>query len=640
MSSTSEEWVGGGGEEDLGRVEKLEKLLRALQDIKRENVRLRSNFVDLQAVHKELRANNEELQEENNVLRSDLVSREAEVSATVEELAQELEQSYKNFEEAKSHILTQTEAKALEERLRTEIEGPFLAKIDQLDGLVHEKIEDCTELWKVQEVLKEELANTTRRLQNDLEVQESRYSALLEEVEETKKLTELFGQDPNEVTRAKNELEVQCLSLEQQQKSLLDEVKQEREARLRADAEVQKEVKALNEARAEWWESESRLKSKNDTLHRQCEHLQEEMRKTKERDAELHKELLQAQKDLSKQKSELEAFSVQREAERTLDESNVLKLKSNLERDKRTLENSMASQEKRLALLTTQHMKEIKDLQDEHKEYVGKLEAANARLKLSGIENDAKDRASMMETQKRLSQLQMELDSGVEKIVTLERTNALLKEENSVLKDKVDSAEETARKLQTEVIRCKKENSAILQDLEKQTDKCLRSSSEAERLEREKKKLEHEFDQVEDRLRSCRRSYEDQIKVKEAELEDSRRNFALERATTTKRHEEAQQSAIKTYLNANANLKRKLGKAEENSSRLEREYTLLLIKVAELEAERKELRMQLNFGLSDLSAGTLGLSSNIRTLASDIMRETDDSAADDDVALALAAVGA
>ena len=38
--------------------------------------------------------------------------------------------------------MTQTEAKALEERLRSEIEGPYLAKIDELDNAVHEKIED------------------------------------------------------------------------------------------------------------------------------------------------------------------------------------------------------------------------------------------------------------------------------------------------------------------------------------------------------------------------------------------------------------------------------------------------------------------------------------------------------------------
>ena len=59
-----------------------------------------------------------------------------------------------------------------------------------------------------------------------------------------------------------------------------------------------------------------------------------------------------------------------------------------------------------------------------------------------------------------------------------------------------------------------------------------------------------------------------------------------------------------------------------------------------MEAERKELRMQLNFGLSDLSAGTFGLSSNIRTLASDILTPSDDGGNDDEVALALAAVGA
>ena len=40
MSSSSDVTDAVAMEEDLGRVEKLEKLLRALQDIKRENVRL------------------------------------------------------------------------------------------------------------------------------------------------------------------------------------------------------------------------------------------------------------------------------------------------------------------------------------------------------------------------------------------------------------------------------------------------------------------------------------------------------------------------------------------------------------------------------------------------------------------------
>ena len=55
MSSSSDVTDAVAMEEDLGRVEKLEKLLRALQDIKRENVRLRDNFSELQGVHRELR---------------------------------------------------------------------------------------------------------------------------------------------------------------------------------------------------------------------------------------------------------------------------------------------------------------------------------------------------------------------------------------------------------------------------------------------------------------------------------------------------------------------------------------------------------------------------------------------------------
>ena len=50
-----------------------------------------------------------------------------------------------------------------------------------------------------------------------------------------------------------------------------------------------------------------------------------------------------------------------------------------------------------------------------------------------------------------------------------------------------------------------------------------------------------------------------------------------ERAAGAKRQEETTQAAIRTYVGANAKLKRKLGKSEENASRLEREYTLLLI---------------------------------------------------------------
>ena len=49
--------------------------------------------------------------------------------------------------------------------------------------------------------------------------------------------------------------------------------------------------------------------------------------------------------------------------------------------------------------------------------------------------------------------------------------------------------------------------------------------------------------------------------------------------------------------------------------------------------------MQLNFGLSDLGTGSLGLASNLRTMAAGVVREAEDSN-EDDVALALAAVGA
>ena len=71
MSSSSDVTDAVAMEEDLGRVEKLEKLLRALQDIKRENVRLRDNFSELQGVHRELRESNAELEEENTAIRSD-----------------------------------------------------------------------------------------------------------------------------------------------------------------------------------------------------------------------------------------------------------------------------------------------------------------------------------------------------------------------------------------------------------------------------------------------------------------------------------------------------------------------------------------------------------------------------------------
>ena len=287
-------------------------------------------------------------------------------------------------------------------------------------------------------------------------------------------------------------------------------------------------------------------------------------------------------------------------------------------------------------------MKEVKDLQDEHRDYVARLEAANSKLQVSAVETGAKDRAAISEARKRLSQIQIELDASLDKVAALEREGAKTKEESGRLREEASSAGEAAMKLESEVARRKEENASLLRELEKVTDRSLRATSDAERLEREKKKAQHDFEQVEDKLRAVRRSCEDQLKSREAELEDLRRSSALERATTTRRHEEAQQSAIKTYLAANAKLKRRLGKAEENSARLEREYTLLLIKVAELEAERKELRMQLNFGLSDLDQGALGLGSNLRTLASSIMRdaEAEESTNEDDVALALAAVGA
>ena len=638
MSSSDTETPGEG--EDLGRVEKLEKLLRALQNVKRENVKLRDNFFSLQEIHRDLRGGYVELQEENNSLRTDLVSREAELSTTVEELAQELDQSYRQFEEAKAHILTQTEAKSLEERLRTEIEGPYLEKIDELDNIIHEKIEEYSELWKVQELLKEEHANSQRQLRSECEVHESRYEALLEEVEETKKITDLYSQDPNELKKASNEFEVRALSLEQQNKALLDKIKAEREGRLRAEVEAQEEMKSFNEARTKWREGEAEMRSKTDKLVRQCDHLQGELKKSKESEADLNKALLQAQKDLSAQKSDLEAFGVKRDSERALSEGRMVKMRSDFERERTALEASVGSQDKRIALLTTQHMKEIKDFQEDHATYVAKLEAANSKLKLSGIENAAKDRAEILETQKRAAKIQVELDLNVEKVVKLERANAQMKADNSDMKEEIEKKEAAARKMQADLARTKEEASSMVRDLEKHADKSLRSSSDLDRAEREKKKLQHDFEELEDRLRTTRRSYEDQIRASQAEAEDLRRTFALERSTSTRKHEEAQQSAIKTYLSANAKLKRKLGKSEENATRLEREYTLLLIKMAELEAERKELRMQLNFGLSDLSAGNLGLSSNIRTLASDIMRDPDESTNEDDVALALAAVGA
>jgi len=235
----------------------------------------------------------------------------------------------------------------------------------------------------------------------------------------------------------------------------------------------------------------------------------------------------------------------------------------------------------------------------------------------------------------------MELDAHADRALKLERTNAQLSQDSESVRAELETSRAAGRRTQADLASAKEESLRTARELEKQSDQCLRLSADAERLEREKRKLQHDLDQVEDRLRDSRRHFQDQLKARESELDESRRSFATERATTTKRHEEAQQAAIKTYSSANAQLTRKLKKAEDNSSRLEREYTLLLIKVAELEAERKELRMQLNFGLSDLSAGSLGLASNLRTLASDIVRgDADDAGADDEVALALAAVGA
>ena len=637
MSLSGEDSV---SEEEHGRIEKLEKLLRALQDIKSENARLRGNFYNLQEIHSELRSGYVELQEENNTLRSDFLSREVQLSSTVEELAQELDQSYKQFEEAKSHILTQTEAKHLEERLRNEIEGPFLAKIDELDNVIHEKIEDYSELWKVQEILKGDLESTRRRLQNELEVQESKHLALLEELEETKKITLLYSQDPNEVKKRSTELEVRIVEVEQQNKGLLDEIKAERNARLKAEVDAQKEVASFNSDRVSWKEKEADLRRKNDSMQRACTHYESEVEKSKKSEEDLNKALLQCQKELSDQKTALESYLVQRDAEKTLHESEVVKLKSDFSKERQQLENSIASSEKRISFLTSEHMKEVKNLHEEHKLYIGKLESTNSKLKQAMVENGAKDRATIVETQKKLSKVQIELDTNLEKVVKLDRTNTEVTEENSKLKEHIESKDGSNRKLHADLASCKDELLRTSHELEKQTDKCLRASADVDRLEREKRKLQQDYQQLEDRLRDSRRSYEEQIKSRDSELDESRRKFALERATTSKRQEEAQQSAVKSYLSANSQLKRKLTKCEEKSMRLEREYTLLLIKVAEIEAERKELRMQLNFGLSDLSAGTFGLSSNIRTLASDILTPSDDGGNDDEVALALAAVGA
>lgn len=639
MSSSSDVTDAVAMEEDLGRVEKLEKLLRALQDIKRENVRLRDNFSELQGVHRELRESNAELEEENTALRTDLASREVDLSATVEELAQELEQSYRQFEEAKSHILTQTEAKALEERLRSEIEGPYLAKIDELDNAVHEKIEDCSELWKVQEVLKEELSSTTRRLRNEIQVHESRYSALLEEVEETKKVAELYLNDPNEVAKAKSELEVRCLNLEQQNKSLLDEVTGEREARFRAEAEAQKEVRALNDARAEWIETEAKARSRNEELARRADHLQEELRRSKDREAELGKALLDAQREASMQKSELESSRVRFDADRALAESRLAKVKSELGRDKRALESSVTAQEKRIALLTAQHMREVKSLNDGHRDHCSKLEQELNRIRVERVEAGAKDRSEAVEARREAAKYRVELDAASERSAALERANSQLRGEAEKLRDERDCGEEAERRLQADLARSREEAASAARELEKQTDVGLRSSSEADRLGREAKRLRGELEQAADQLREAKREHDLAMKERERELEESRRARDAERAAGAKRQDETTQAAIRTYVGANAKLKRKLGKSEESASRLEREYTLLLIRVAELEAERKELRMQLNFGLSDLGTGSLGLASNLRTMAAGVVREAEDSN-EDDVALALAAVGA
>ena len=611
-------------DDDVGRLEQFESLLDAMQDLKAENGRLRGNFHNLQSLHTQLQVDFHELQVEKESVQTELIGREAHFSNTVDQLSGELDQSYRQFEEAKAHILTQAEAKVLEERLRNEIETPFLEQIKKLDDALSDKSAEVGRLWKASEELREEYANTKRRMENEAEAQLANYSALLEEFEESNARLGATYQGSDELRRLNSALETKAVELEHRCNGLAEEVMEQRELRSKAEAASQTQAAKLGERENAWREEEGRLVGELEASKRKIRHLESELDKGRRGQAELHTALMEGKEALLKSQSELEGLVMTRRMEEHESKSRAQKLRDDFAKEKEVLSEAVTTCERRLALQSAGHAKEMKEARDAHQTAMTQLQERYAKLEASAFEEARafKSRATQLES--RMRQTQSKCDKAEEDCARMQSTLRKAEDDNAGLKERAEDLRTEHERAKSELASLRGAHKQMARDLESQSDQYLQSASSAERLQKESRRLTLEYEQLEDRLRDVRRTSEAQLKARERELETTQRNFALERLALAKEYEERNKASMVGHSEAHAKLKTRALRLEQAHTKREREYTLLLVKIAEVEAENKELRMQLSYGLSDIPAG--GARTNFgyfRSFTTDLLRSYD-----------------
>lgn len=625
MSASGNESDGHG--DGHGRMERLQQVLVTLKEVKSENAKLRSNFQNLSKLHSELKRSHSEADRDKSALQADFLARESQLTGKIEQLADELDQSYRQFEEAKSYILTQDEAKALEEQLRSEIESPFLERIRTLDSVIQSKIAENAKLWKSNEELGEEIAQSRRRFDNELGAQKSRYQILIETLEESNIRLRSQHQGPGDAQRTTTELEAKVFALEQQAKHLSDSLEREHGLRCRADAAHQKSIASFAAAQSEWKEAESSVTRRAASSERRSAHLASELEKQARRVEALKADVLDAEDRGAAALAALASLEMQRRLDKDAVESERVALQATFAKEKEALAAIASSCEKRLALRESEGAKQIRALEDGHLAALDVLRQAKAEAEELRAEESGALRARVAELEARVNSLQVECSHKAERLSRADSAAGQLKAENSALAGQVADLERESKAAQSELETCKADAKHLAREREKQAERHTQLAMNADRLERDNRKLRMDGERLEDALREHKREHDQQLKTREQDLEATKRNFALERLATSRQFEEDSKASIKRYASINAKMKYKLTKSEESVNRLEREYTVLLIRLAELEAENKEFRSQLTLGFPELSSGNnLGIRSylqNFRDLSTEILRRDD-----------------
>eukprot|EP00899_Mesostigma_viride_P029726 jgi/Mesvir1/9939/Mv06639-RA.2 len=494
-------------------------VIKALRD---ENGALRDNFEQLKKLHLQLKSSYADSQAKYAAMYDERVNVERQYQQLCQSWRAELESKQRAFEEMSSQILNPKELELLKLRLVEELEAPHRYRIATMERELETQSEQLLSLKRERDMLRGELRASEERHSKDVEVMELEHAAIVEELsEQLARCRVPSGGDAEARTAAQLQaVKRENVALAQQRETLSRELEEARKARDKKSLEH-------NAAVVEYETQVQRLKSEYDG------HLYRLRSEYDERLARLGED---------KQTFRLQAEALQRKTAH-LEEQLADAVASNDELHKRVMQleregaNAASSADERLQLAESEHFAEETRLRGVLKEAQDQLEEATTTLNLAQreAETDRENHRAALEaaeaaSSRRLSDAKEQWDEARH---ALQMERQALAMQLQALEDaaEVDRRrhEEAVNTLQAEVDLVRRENGAFVKD--------LRSAQESlEQLKGEAAEMRAKGEGARSELESLQAEY-GHLQAKHREMMAARNELAAKNEALDMAHE-------------------------------------------------------------------------------------------------------